>query len=317
MIWQQIFINPQRQMLRSGWRVVVFFAILVPLLTMFGALSVFILAGGDTTRARAMTSDPFATSVQNLLLILAAVITSAICLRLFERYPVRSIGYQLHVGWWRDYLIGAVMAAMMMSVIVGIEWSAGFLSLRWSAISANDLLYSLVVSLVFFSIAGAFEEIICRGYPLQTMLRDLHPAWGVLVMSTLFSLAHAGNPNVSTLGLFNTILAGVWLAVAYLKTRSLWLCTSLHWSWNWTMSAVYGLNVSGLEGIVKGSLFTSQQTGPEWLTGGAYGPEGGLIVTVVILAFTVLLWRARWLAPARQRIEPPADDAATDDARPL
>lgn len=304
MNWHLLFINPQRQMLRSGWRVVIFFAILIPLFAMFGGLTVFILSGSDEATARQMLiTDPFAATLHNLSLILAALIASAICLRAFDHAPLRSIGYQLHTGWWRDYIMGAGLAAVMMSVTVGIQWSAGWLSLQWAALSVNEALYSLTVSLLFFNLAGAFEELVCRGYPLQTMLRDTHPAWGVLATSTIFSLAHAANPHVSPLGLFNTMLAGVWLAVAYLKTRSLWLCTGLHWSWNWTMSAIYGLHVSGLQGIVRGSLLTSEQNGPAWLTGGAYGPEGGLIVTGVIVAFTVLVWRARWLTAAHSQKE--------------
>lgn len=297
-----IFINPQRQTLRSGWRVVIFFALLIPLYTLFSALTVLMVSEADQpTREQILINDPFTATVHNLMLILAVLIASAICLHAFDHAPLRSIGYHLHIGWWRDYALGAGLAVLMMSVTVGIQWSAGWMSLRWSALSINDMFYSLTVSLVFFNLAGAFEELVCRGYPLQTMVRDGHPVWGVLVTSTLFGLAHAGNPNVSLLGLFNTILAGGWLAVAYLKTRSLWLCTSLHWSWNWAMSAIYGLNVSGLQGIVQGSLLTSEQNGPAWLTGGAYGPEGGLIVTIVIVGSTALLWRARWLTPAHTR----------------
>jgi membrane protease YdiL (CAAX protease family) len=193
-------------------------------------------------------------------------------------------------------LIGAGVAGVMLTVVVGIQWLAGVLSLTWSTASVGDLLYELVVSFVFFTLAAAFEELSFRGYPLQTLLRDVPPAWAVIITSTLFGVAHSLNPHTSALGLLNTVLAGIWLAVAYLKTRNLWLCTSLHWSWNWTMSAIYGLKVSGLEGLVKTSLLGAQPTGPDWLTGGRYGPEGGLLVTVVVSLGIILLWRARWLA---------------------
>ncbi|MBI3950499.1 MAG: CPBP family intramembrane metalloprotease [Acidobacteria bacterium] len=298
MAWQHIFINPQRYILRSGWRVAIFFIILFPLATVLGSIVGLILTGGDPNKAQAYFGHPLAMNILNLLSTTSALIASVVCLRAFDHLPLRSIGYQLHRGWWRDYLIGTGMAAIMITVIVGIEWLAGAVSLSQSNVPARDLLYGLGISFVFFNLAAAFEEIAFRGYPLQTLLRDMRPAWAVIITSSLFGIAHSLNPHASILGLFNTILAGIWLAVAYLKTRNLWLCTSLHWSWNWTMSAIYGLNVSGLEGIVKTSLFASQQTGPEWLTGGQYGPEGGLLVTVVISLSALLLWRARWLAPS-------------------
>ncbi len=314
MTWQHIFINPQRQVLRSGWRVVVFFMILFPLTIAFGSLSI-LLTGGRVSQLPG-EADPFDLMIQNLMVIIAALLASAVCLRAFDRRPLRSIGYLLHTGWWRDYLAGTAVAAGMMTAIVGIGWVAGTLSLQWSDASAHDVIYGFAVSLLFFNIAAAFEEVVFRGYPLQTMLRDLPPVWGVIVTSVLFGVAHSLNPNASLLGLFNTTLAGVWLAIAYLKTRNLWLCTSLHWSWNWTMSAIYGLNVSGLEGIVDASLLRGQPTGPQWFTGGEYGPEGGVLATAVVSVSTLWLWRVRWLVPHREPSLHPLPVSETSTAPP-
>lgn len=317
MSWQTIFINPQRHRLRSGWRVSVFFLILVTLREVFGLIFAFMITGGDLTQASNRMATPLGFTGLYLSLTLAALIASVVCLRAFDRRPLRSIGYALRAGWWRDYLIGAGVAAVMLTAVVGIQWLAGGLSLQWSRASASDLLNGLVVSFVFFTIAAAFEELTFRGYPLQTLLRDVSPAWAVIITSTLFGVAHSPNPHTSALGLLNTVLAGIWLAVAYLKTRNLWLCTSLHWSWNWTMSAIYGLAVSGLEGVVKTSCFGAQQTGPDWLTGGRYGPEGSLLVTVVVSLGTMILWRARWLAPSQNLLVGPAsgiEDRVTNHA---
>jgi hypothetical protein len=303
MTGQDVFINPQRHVLRSGWRVVVFFTIMLPLATGLGFAAIWIMTGGDVRQAPTLLATPLGLNIQNLLFIAAAIIASAVCLRAFDHRPLRSIGYQLQAGWWRDYLMGMAVAALMITIIVGIERIVGAVSLSQSDGPGNERLYGLVASFVFFNIAATFEEVVFRGYPLQTLLRDLPPAWAVIITSTLFGLAHSVNPHVSILGIFNTVLAGIWLAVAYLKTRNLWLCTSLHWSWNWTMNAIYGLNVSGLEGIIKNPLFKATQTGPAWLTGGSYGPEGGVLVTIVVGISTIILWRARWLAPSQDEVE--------------
>jgi hypothetical protein len=93
----------------------------------------------------------------------------------------------------------------------------------------------------------------------------------------------------------NTTLAGVWLAVAYLRTRSLWFPLGIHWSWNWTMGAVLGLPVSGINQITPQPLMRAVDQGPAWLTGGSYGIEGGAACTLVLLISTLFIWRTRFV----------------------
>lgn len=295
MSWSSIFINPQRHTLRSGWRVAIFFFILIALTLVFGLAVRLIQTGGGLTQAPTRAMTPLGFILHSVLSIITSIIASVICLRAFDSRPLRSLGYQLHAGWWQEYLLGVGAAALMITAIVGVEQMVGTLSLDLSTAPAGQLLSSLVISLVFFHLAAMFEELAFRGYPLQTLLQDVPPAWAVLITSTLFGLAHLLNPHTSLLSLFNTVLAGVWLAVAYVKTRRLWLCTGLHWSWNWTMHAIYGLNVSGLEGITPITLLSAHSSGPEWLTGGQYGPEGGVLVTSVVSVCTVVLWRIPWV----------------------
>jgi len=111
----------------------------------------------------------------------------------------------------------------------------------------------------------------------------------------LFGFAHLGNPSATPLSTANTVLAGVLLAAAYLKTRALWLPIGLHWAWNFLMGPVLGLPVSGYR---LGGLPGARVSGPEWLTGGTYGPEGSVVLTVVCAVATVWLWRSRSVAPS-------------------
>jgi hypothetical protein len=125
-------------------------------------------------------------------------------------------------------------------------------------------------------------------------------AWlGVLLTSVPFAAAHLKNPNaVPGFTFINTALAGVWLAVAYLRTRSLWLSFGLHWSWNWAQASLLGLPVSGIERIAPAPLLKAINAGPDWLTGGAYGIEGGAACTIALLISTVVIWRAKLFARA-------------------
>ncbi len=135
-----------------------------------------------------------------------------------------------------------------------------------------------------------------RGYGLQTLSRAKLAWLGVLLTSVPFGLVHLGNPNVVPGVTFaNTALAGIWLAAAYLRTRSLWLALGVHWSWNWALGWFFGLPISGIQ-LVSHPLLQTQDNGPKWLTGGSYGIEGGVACTIALVLFTVFLWKTRWLS---------------------
>nr|MBA3442779.1 CPBP family intramembrane metalloprotease [Pyrinomonadaceae bacterium] len=105
------------------------------------------------------------------------------------------------------------------------------------------------------------------------------------------------NPNVTPIfTIINTTLAGVWLAVAYWRVRSLWFPLGVHWSWNWAQGALLGLPVSGITQLTPAPVMQAVQTGPAWLTGGAYGIEGGVACSLALVASTAFIWRASWLA---------------------
>src|SRR4029078_3131049 len=102
-----------------------------------------------------------------------------------------------------------------------------------------------------------------------------------------------------------TALAGVWLAIAYLRTRSLWLPLGVHWSWNWALGSVFGLPVCGIT-IVSQPLLRGKDIGPALLTGGSYGIEGGVACTVVLVLSTLFLWRTKLLSADPDLLKLPA-----------
>jgi hypothetical protein len=162
---------------------------------------------------------------------------------------------------------------------------------------------TLLASLPVFILAAAGEEAMFRGYPLQTMARS-HLAWAaVIITSVVFSWGHLDNPNaVPGFTFANTAIAGVWLAVAYLKTRNLWFPLGIHWAWNWTMGALLGLPVSGIERLTPHPFLHATDLGPAWLTGGAYGIEGGAACTVALILSTLFIRRTRIVAPTEEML---------------
>ena len=158
-------------------------------------------------------------------------------------------------------------------------------------------------------VAAFSEEAMFRGYALQTLSRAKLAWLGVLITFLLFGGAHLGNPNAAGLTFANTALAGLWLAVAYLRTRSLWLPLGIHWAWNWALGWFFGLPISGIQ-LVSNPLLQGQDNGPKWLTGGSYGIEGGVACTIALTLFTVFLWKTRWLSA------PPELEQMTSEENP-
>ena len=227
-------------------------------------------------------------------LLAAALGAGYFCVRYLEGLPWRSLGLTFHSGWLRDLVFGFVIG--FASLVVAVAIASKGLSFSLGDTGWSSIIRSMIGSGVLLFVAALAEEVMFRGYPLQTFSRAKLAWVGVLLTSVPFGLVHLTNPNVVRGVTFaNTALAGVWLAAAYLRTRSLWLPLGVHWAWNWALGWFFGLPVSGLN-LVSNPLLQSLDKGPKWLTGGSYGIEGGVACTIALILFTAFLWKTRWLS---------------------
>jgi hypothetical protein len=219
--------------------------------------------------------------------------------RLLEGLPWRSLGISLHHKWFRHFLIGSILGVLTLVLATGIATLGG--GLRFNLSSSNLLpavAKTLLASAFLFVVAALAEEALFRGYGLQTLTRAKLAWLGVLLTSLPFAAVHLNNPNVvQPFASLNTALAGVWLAAAYLRTRSLWYPIGIHWAWNWSLGALFGLPVSGIKSFTPNPLLQSTDLGPPWLTGGSYGIEGGLACTIALVVSTIVIWRTRLVFP--------------------
>jgi len=289
---RKIFFNEFGR-LRSGWRALIFLGLF---LAIFLSL-VSVLRVAYAGLHRFGPSVPYGFFISDLVfrvtLIIPSLAAGYVCGRFLEGVPWRSLGLTLHQGWFRDLAIGFVIGFAALALAVGIATAAGGLSFSFAAADAIvPALRSLVGATVLISIAALAEEALFRGYPLQTFMRARLNWFGLLLTSLIFGAVHLSNPNVVGLTFANTALAGVWLAVAYLRTRSLWFPLGLHWSWNWALGWFFSLPVSGLN-LVSHPLLQGTDLGPTWLTGGSYGIEGGVACTIALVAVTFFVWRTR------------------------
>lgn len=154
-------------------------------------------------------------------------------------------------------------------------------------VSAASVLEGMSVSALLL-VAAFTEELLFRGYPFRVLHLRFGPVPAVVATSVAFGLMHGANPGVTPLALVNLTLAGVLLGVAYWRSGSLWFVTGLHFGWNWVMAAS-GLPVSGLDVSISG--LEAAVAGPNLWTGGAFGPEGALMITFVTALGTVGVWR--------------------------
>ena len=304
-----IFINDAGR-LRSGWRFAIFVAVYLLLLFLITGVFQAVLYFSPRAIRQAVSGDYASEFISAAIFFLIAAIAGLICNKFLEELPWRALGWAFYSGWTRDLLFGVLIGSLSLLLATGISASGGKLrfALNSSALF-QPVIKNILSSLAVFIPAAAAEEMLFRGYTLQTFTRAKLAWVGVIVTCVAFSLLHMNNPNVVPVFTFiNTALAGVWLAVAYLRTRSLWLPLGIHFSWNWTMNSFMGIPVSGITKFAPAPLFLALDSGPAWLTGGDYGLEGGAACTIALLVSTLFIWHARFLKPSEEMLRMTANE---------
>lgn len=278
--------------LRSGWRLGVFLAVFLVLLLLISGGVRVIYALVMLVAPQVALHEHLQDLVFRLILLSSALGAGYICARVLEGLPWRSLGLTLHSRWLRDLVIGSAIGIAALALAAVVAFAGGGLRFSFSSAGVLPILTTLILSGGLFVVAALAEEALCRGYPLQTFVRARLIWLGVMITSVGFAAGHLQNPNAGAmLAFINTVLAGVWLAVAYLRTRSLWFPLGVHWAWNWALGSLFGLPVSGITKIAPYPLLVGTDLGPAWLTGGAYGIEGGLACTLALVISTIFIWK--------------------------
>jgi len=288
--------------LRAGWRI----------------LGYFLLAAGTgvvLSSIAAMIGGRIAEVAGFPVMLGSSLLAGWGMLALVDRRRPGALGFALDPAAVRDSAAGLGIGGAMLGAAVALLAVASMS--RWVADEGTvpEYVAALATSFAFFAVAAAAEEAVFRGYAFQALVQGVGVWPAVLGSSALFALLHANNPNVTPVALANIFLAGVMLAVAYLRTRSLWFATAVHLGWNWAMASLLDFPVSG---IVKDMpLYTARETGPDWVTGGSFGPEAGIAASLTIAAGAVWMWRTRRLgeSPRMRQLRPLVDDVVGAEGR--
>lgn len=282
---------------RSGWRFLLFVcAFLFCLTAIQGAV---FLSAKDSPALQSLLTGNGGFIVQNLTTLALSAILGWAFQKWFEDLPARALGWKFNGKSLRSLFAGIGFGLITLLLAVTIAFAGGAINFNFNNTETNAVLQSFLTAAIVFGLGAAAEETMFRGYALQTFTRAGLAWLAVAVTSLPFALGHLGNPNVAPVFTFlNTALAGVWLAIAYLKTRSLWFPFGVHFAWNFAMAQIFGIPVSGITGITPAPFLKS--TGANnlaWLSGGDYGIEGGAACTIAIAVSTVLIWLAPFLKP--------------------
>ena len=214
----------------------------------------------------------------NLLSVFITVIAVGLTyygfVRLIERRSVTELSLSSSI---KELACGTVIGVVLFSATIGVLWLLGYYQVsgmnEWS-----DIFPWLVLAII----SGFSEELIFRGLLFRVVEESLGSWLALAISALIFGLLHLANPNATLWGgIAIAIEAGVMLAAAYMYTRRLWLPIGIHFAWNFTQGAIFGVAVSGNE--AKG-LLQSTLSGPSLLSGGDFGAEASIFAVVICLA---------------------------------
>lgn len=243
------------------------------------------LASLDT----AAISDAIAQAMHHLMpaRLYTTLGTIAVCLiycRRVEKRSFFSMGF-VKKGAVAEYAAGLGIGLAMFGLAVGICMATGHMTLTLSPAPAYGM---LLLYFLGYLIQGMSEEILCRGFLMASMQRNC-PTWAAVLMNSLiFTLLHLGNPGVTPLALVNLALFGVFASIYTLRRGSIWGISAIHAVWNFAQGNLFGISVSGIAGNPSLLTAATSENG-SFMHGGAFGMEGGVAVTAVMVMGCIVM----------------------------
>ncbi|MES2759344.1 MAG: type II CAAX endopeptidase family protein [Pseudomonadota bacterium] len=231
-----------------------------------------------------------------------SLLAAALCVTGYAWYvrkvERRAVDELSAAGAGRELGIGVATGAGLSLLVLGALYAAGSFE-----ITGQAPLAVVLKPLTAMVMVALFEELLFRGVLFRVAEKSLGSLLALALSGIVFAATHAPNANSTLLTAAITLFAGVMFGAAYMTTRRLWLAIGIHFAWNFTSDGVFSLPTSGnaANGLLQGRL-----SGPDWLSGGAYGIEGSVVTMVVIGAaaaglLLVAVRRGHWVMPKWRR----------------
>jgi uncharacterized protein len=303
--FKQIFVGPNG--VRAGWRVLMFIALVAVLLGSF----VLIRAGGPEAfreqyrNQGQVTITPLLMAGSEALTLLFLCI-AALAMGKLERRKFGEYGLPLRLALRKDFWVGSLTGFLAISgTLLTIFLLHGF-RITGLAIHGIAILSSLFGWGIAFLLAGLVEEFLFRGYIQYTLTSGIGFWPAAFVMSGLFGLGHFFNSHESARGSETVVLFGLLLCLFLRRTGNLWCAVGFHLGYDWGQM-FYGVPDSGI--VPYHNLLSSTFSGPQWLTGGAVGPEASFLTPLALLVVAVIF--SRYHPETRYQIQRPQSMAVT------
>ena len=232
------------------------------------------------------------------------LLANLLTMKVFDRRPLADVGLEGTRASIINFSLGLVLgggAAALMLLAPLLAGTGHLIQNSRSQATVPTFLFYLFTLLV----AATGEELIFRGYAFQLLVEKMGPFATILPVSVIFGVAHGANPHSSRIGVVNTIIWGILLGYSFLRSHDLWLPIGLHFGWN-VVLPLFGVNLSGL--TIEVTRYSYRwDLSPVW-SGGDYGPEGGLLATIFVVALFFALMRAP-VKPQVARVAPTLNDS--------
>ncbi len=273
------FIGPEG--LRVVWRLLLYLAMARATYLLFGAIIYYAQQAG--------MPDLWAQMSSEIALLFGAVIPAVILSRL-ERRAFYEYGLPMRAAFGKMFWIGAVWGIAALSVLMLTMHFLGLFTFGKLAIHGLRILKFAAFWGLFFLIVGLAEEFLLRGY-LQFTLAQAAGFWpAALLLSAAFGAIHLFNPGEAWNGILAATIIGLFFCLTLRRTGTLWFAVGFHATWDWGESYLFSVPDSG--GTVPGHLLKSSFHGSRWLTGGSVGPEGSILVFLLLgLLWSTFSWK--------------------------
>jgi len=279
--------NPKQPAIKKGWLRAIIGAIVISIFSGLGVIP-FVVSG-------AITPEMLTTSVSDLFnavgvntmcaFMLSQFLCALFAIYIFRKFvdkkSFKSLGFEL-TNYKADLLKGLVWGAALISLGFFALYFSGFITVIDTDFGAIQWLSYIA----FFIIVAFNEEILVRGYVLTNLMASMNKYWALIVTALLFSVMHLGNDSTSLISTANIFIAGLMLGIYTIHKRNLWFPIAMHFTWNFFQGPVLGFEVSGTK---MESVINQQVSGNPLITGGDFGFEGSLLLTVMMITSTIYI----------------------------
>ncbi len=297
-IIKTLFWNKNQARLRAGFRIILQ---LTAYFIIWKSLASLIDVPSEITHDTPLWAFLSMASIRLLRVLISVWLAG----RFLDHRPFADFGFHFNKNWWQDLGFGMGLGILLISSVFLIELATGWVAISDTLHTVNGerpFVLSFVVFVILFVCVGFSEELLSRGYHLTNFaegfnFKAIGPKYAIVIAvlcsSILFGSFHLGNPNASLISTINIMLWGILFGVAYALTGSLAIPIGIHITWNLFQGNVFGFPVSGTTFPAEtATVFSINQHGPDLWTGGAFGPEGGLLCLFALVAgiFLIMGW---------------------------